>query len=155
MTSGRASPESLDALDAEYQRRRDETKRVLEAVVQANEPTVLEEESFRLLMSLPPRPFADHEAEERFPVEDWAQAPLPEHRSEVEALSIRKGSLTAEERLEIESHVQHTYEFLQEDPLDRRVPEDPRDRLGPPREAGRVGLPARAHARRRSRSSRA
>ena len=37
-------------------------------------------------------PSRDHEAEERFPVEDWAQAPhLSAH--EVEALSIRKGSL--------------------------------------------------------------
>lgn len=115
VTAGRASPESLAVLETEYQRRRDDTKRVLEAVVQANEPTVVEEESFRLLMTEPPRPFADHAAEERFPVEDWAQAP---HLStqEVEALSIRKGTLTAVERLEIESHVSHTYEFLKKIP---------------------------------------
>ena len=115
MNAGPASPESLGVLEAEYQRKRDDTKRVLEAVIRANEPTVVEEESFRLLMNVPPRPFADHEAEERFPVEDWAQAP---HLSaqEVEALSIRKGTLTTVERLEIESHVSHTYEFLKKIP---------------------------------------
>ena len=53
---------------------------------------MVEEESFRVLMNLPPRLFADHEAEERFPVEDWAQPPYLS-AEEADALSIRKGSL--------------------------------------------------------------
>lgn len=45
---------------------------------------------------------------------------------ELEALSLRRGSLTAEERTEIESHVTHSYHFLRTIPWTRdlaRVPE--------------------------------
>jgi HD-GYP domain-containing protein (c-di-GMP phosphodiesterase class II) len=45
---------------------------------------------------------------------------------ELEALSTRRGSLTAEERIEIQSHVTHTYHFLQMIPWTRdlaRIPE--------------------------------
>ena len=121
-------------------------------MLSANEPTVVEEERIPRFVEPARAPFASHEAEERFPVEDWAEGPYLS-ADEVEALSIRKGSLTDEERHEIESHVSHTYEFLHEDPVDRRVPSDPRDRLGPPREARRLGLPARAHGARTSRCS--
>ena len=55
-------------------------------------------------------------------------------------LSIRKGSLDEEERLEIESHVTHTFDFLRRDPLDPGAEPDSRHRLRPPREAGRTGL---------------
>jgi len=124
-TSGRASPESLAVLEAEYRVKRAQTERMLEAVIQANEPTVVEEESFRVLTNVPPRLFADHAAEERFPVEDWAQPPYLS-AEEANALSIRKGTLTTAERLEIESHVSHTYEFLRKIPWTgefRRIPE--------------------------------
>jgi HD-GYP domain-containing protein (c-di-GMP phosphodiesterase class II)/L-fucose mutarotase/ribose pyranase (RbsD/FucU family) len=122
----RAGADELRALEAVYQRRRADAERVLHAVVRANEPTVVEEESFSALMNLPaPRRFPDHDAEDDFPVEDWAEEP---HLSadEVEALSIRKGTLTAAERREIESHVSHTYEFLRQIPWTgelRRIPE--------------------------------
>lgn len=125
VSSGRATAQALAAIDEEERRHRAETERVLRAVLTANEPTVVEEESFAALMDLPARRFPSHEAEDCFPVEDWASAP---HLSagEVEALSIRKGTLTRAERLEIESHVQHTYEFLQKIPWTgefRAIPE--------------------------------
>ena len=41
------------------------------------------------------------------------------NQEEVQMLSIRKGSLDDEERLQIESHVLHTVSFLQADPLDQ------------------------------------
>ena len=83
--------------------------------MRANEPTVVEEESFSALMNLPARRFPTHDAEDDFPVEDWAAEP---HLSadEVEALSIRRGTLTPAERREIESHVSHTYDFLRQIP---------------------------------------
>jgi HD-GYP domain-containing protein (c-di-GMP phosphodiesterase class II) len=123
--AGRATAEALAALEGEYQRRRAEAEKVVQAVLRANEPTVVEEEGFSALMSLPARSFPDHDAEDIFPVEDWAQSP---HLStgEVEALSIRKGTLTRAERLELESHVSHTYEFLPNIPWTgefRRIPE--------------------------------
>ena len=58
-------------------------------------------------------------------MEDWADGPFLS-TDEVEVLSIRKGSLSEEERREIESHVSHTYEFLQKIPWTgelRRIPE--------------------------------
>ncbi len=125
LDSGRADPEQLAALEAAYHRRRAEIERTLEAVLRANEPTVVEEESFRALMNLPVRPFADYAEEELFPVEDWAEEPFLS-ADEKEALSIRKGSLTNDERREIERHVTHTYEFLRKIPWTgefRRIPE--------------------------------
>jgi HD-GYP domain-containing protein (c-di-GMP phosphodiesterase class II) len=124
-SSGRDTPDHLAALEAQYERRRAEAHRLLNAIVHANEPTVVEEETFRAFMNLPARAFQSHEEEERFPVEEWAQAP---HLSaaETEALSIRKGTLTAAEREEINSHVEHTYRFLQKIPWTgefRRIPE--------------------------------
>jgi response regulator RpfG family c-di-GMP phosphodiesterase len=89
-------------LDAEHAKRQQETDRILETILKANEPTVLEEESFRALMDLPERTYVDIEGQPQ---------PFLSH-NEVEALSIRKGSLSEKERREIESHVTHTYRFL-------------------------------------------
>jgi HD-GYP domain-containing protein (c-di-GMP phosphodiesterase class II) len=152
LAGGRATPEALAALEVEYERRRAEAERVLRAVLRANEPTVVEEEGFSALMNLPARDFPDHTAEDLFPVEDWAQAP---HLSsgEVEALSIRKGTLTPAERLEIESHVSHTYEFLSKIPWTgefRRIPEiawahhEKLDGSGYPRRLTAVDIPVQS-----------
>jgi HD-GYP domain-containing protein (c-di-GMP phosphodiesterase class II) len=125
IASGRAGVDELAALEADYLRKRADNERVLQAVVRANEPTIVEDESFAALMSLPSRRFPDHHAEDDFPVENWAQEP---HLStdEIESLSIRRGTLTSAERKEIESHVSHTYEFLRQIPWTgefARIPE--------------------------------
>ena len=122
--SGRSA--DFPAIDAEYERRRAETERVRKAVKDANEPTVVEEETFQAVMNLPARePFKDHNAEDAFDVEAWADGPFLT-TDEVEALRIRRGSLSPDERRRIESHVSHTYEFLQKLPWTgefRRIPE--------------------------------
>jgi len=124
-TARGAGADELAALEAAYLERRGRTERVREAVIRANEPTVVEEESFSTLMNLPRRKFTGHEAEDDFPVERWSEEPhLTE--DEVEALSIRRGTLTDPERREIESHVSHTYEFLRQIPWTgelARIPE--------------------------------
>jgi hypothetical protein len=124
LQSGRSA--DLPAIDAEYERRRAEAERVRKAVKDANEPTVVEEETFQAVMNLPTRaPFKDHDAEDAFDVESWADGPFLT-ADEVEALRIRKGSLSSDERRRIESHVSHTYEFLQKLPWTgefRRIPE--------------------------------
>ncbi len=125
LESGHTAPTQLQAIDEEYRQRCDHANRVLKAVLRANEPTVVEEENFSALMDLQTRHFSDHDAEDLFPVEDWADEP---HLSaeEMEALSIRKGTLTRAERREIESHVSETYKFLQRIPWTgdlRRIPE--------------------------------
>jgi HD-GYP domain-containing protein (c-di-GMP phosphodiesterase class II) len=125
LESGRSGGDHLAAIDAEHARRRAEAEHVLRLVMSANEPTVVEEESFRAVMNLPSRPFASFEEQEVFPVEAWAEGPFLS-REEVDVLSIRRGSLSDEERRRIESHVSHTYEFLQKIPWTgelRRIPE--------------------------------
>jgi hypothetical protein len=122
--AGRASA-ALVEIEAEYLRRKSDAERVLQAVLKANEPTVVEEESFRAVMSLPARRFPSFEDQEKFPVEEWAEEPFLS-TEEIEVLSIRKGSLSEPERRKIESHVSHTYEFLQKLPWTgdlRSIPE--------------------------------
>ena len=113
-----------------------------EAVLQANEPTVLEEESFRALMDLPARRFPTFDAEEQSPGGGLGPGALPERgrdRGPVhpQGEPLRRGAA------EIESHVPHTFEFLRRSP-GRASSAHSRDRLRPPREAGRVGLPPQA-----------
>ncbi|MGN6185799.1 MAG: HD-GYP domain-containing protein, partial [Thermoanaerobaculia bacterium] len=78
-------------------------------IAQSNEPTVLPEGDFQYLLQLAERDFTDIRGEKRLLVEG----------EEARILSIRKGNLDAAERLEIESHVTHTFNFLQKIPWTR------------------------------------
>jgi len=114
--SGRANADLLAQMDRNYDQGKDELDQILKMVLQSNEPTILEEESFRTLMDLTTRTFTD--------LEGNRQPYLTPN--EVSALSIRKGSLSEKERREIESHVTHTFHFLSQIPWTgefRRVPE--------------------------------
>ncbi|MGZ4841512.1 MAG: HD domain-containing phosphohydrolase [Candidatus Angelobacter sp.] len=87
-----------------------------EAIIWANEPTVLPEGNFDQLMDIARLQYEDLDGKKR-PVLTM---------EEVQMLSIRKGSLDEEERLQIESHVLHTLSFLQQIPWTnelRNVPE--------------------------------
>lgn len=123
----------LAMLDVQYQ-----------TVVTCNRPTVLEGGSFDSLQLLPDSLFPGPEGDLR---------PLLTP-AEVSVLSIPKGSLSPEERLEIESHVTHTFRFLSQIPWTRslkRVPEiahghhEKLDGLGYPRglAGNAVGMEAR------------
>jgi HD-GYP domain-containing protein (c-di-GMP phosphodiesterase class II) len=116
LLSGQAGPSLLGDMDRAYTERQAEIDGLLRMLLQANEPSILEEESFRALMDLPARTYADI---------DGNRQPFLT-TNEVHALSIRRGSLTEEERREIESHVTHTFSFLSTIPWTgeyRRVPE--------------------------------
>jgi HD-GYP domain-containing protein (c-di-GMP phosphodiesterase class II) len=113
---GRAAPGLLAEMDRAYAAQKDEIDQILKTILQANEPTILEEDSVRALMDLTSRAFNDM---------DGNRQPFLTP-NEVAALSIRRGSLSEKERREIESHVTHTYRFLSEIPWTgeyRRVPE--------------------------------
>ena len=103
---GRATAELLAEMDRDYERRQKEVDDVLRTILQANEPTILEEDNFRALMDLPNRTFAD--------IDGNRQPFLTPN--ELSSLSIRRGSLSEKERREIESHVTHTFRFLSEIP---------------------------------------
>jgi HD-GYP domain-containing protein (c-di-GMP phosphodiesterase class II) len=135
-----ASPELLAQMDRDYEARREELDHLLKTITQANEPTILEEESFRALMDLPARTFTD--------IEGNRQPFLTPN--EVAALSIRRGSLSEKERREIESHVTHTFKFLSQIPWTGefcRVPEiayahhEKLDGTGYPRKLTAVEIP--------------
>jgi len=114
--SGSHTPELLAQMDRAFEERTAEVEQLVRTITQANEPTILEEESFRALMDLPSRSFVDM---------DGNRQPLLTP-NELSALSIRRGSLSEKERREIESHVTHTFRFLSEIPWTgeyRRVPE--------------------------------
>ncbi len=102
-------------LDQAHARELAELDRFLEVVIQANEPSILPEGSFEELQRW---------AERTYQTFDGAAEPFlgPE---EVRYLTIRKGSLDETERLEIESHVTHTFQFLQRIPWTRELQQIP------------------------------
>jgi len=92
------------------------TERFLRVVLESNEPSILAEGNFEQLNEFSTRTF-----------EDMNGNPAPFlTEPEVRMLRIRKGSLDEEERLEIESHVTHTFDFLRRIPWTRglsRIPD--------------------------------
>ena len=97
--------------------RRKELSSMFEFVVSCNRPTILPEGSFDRLGDIAKGNYVG-------PFGGEARPFLQQH--EVMKLSIRKGSLTEEERREIESHVSHTFRFLSQIPWTRtlrRVPD--------------------------------
>ena len=99
------------ALDEEQRRALADLDRFLEVVLQSNEPSLLPEQSKHDLSEFARRTYADLGGEPQ---------PLltPD---EVRYLTIPKGSLDEAERLEIESHVTHTFNFLKEIPWTREL----------------------------------
>ena len=105
----------LEKLEAEHTTELAELDRFLDVVVQANEPTVLPEGSFEHLTTYGTRRYHDLNGGDKPYLEP----------DELRYLTIRKGSLDEDERLEIESHVTHTYNFLKEIPWTRELREVP------------------------------
>jgi len=101
----------LPQFDAELLEQLSEMDFYVELIVDANEPTVMPEGKFGHLREVVKR---------RFRTLDGTESPLltPE---ELRLLSIRKGSLDDCEREEVESHVEHTYNFLKQIPWTREI----------------------------------
>jgi HD-GYP domain-containing protein (c-di-GMP phosphodiesterase class II) len=107
--------EFLAARTAAHEQRVAELNRFMELIVQSNEPTVLPEGSFEELLRLGQVSYKDLEGKDLPYLTD----------DEMRFLTIRKGSLDEHERLEIESHVTHTYVFLQQIPWTKELQEIP------------------------------
>ncbi|HUO85429.1 MAG TPA: HD domain-containing phosphohydrolase, partial [Thermoanaerobaculia bacterium] len=107
--------EASRGLDEELKRELEQLERDFEIVAHSNEPTVLPEGEFAYLQELAQRTFEGARGEVRQLLE-------PE---EANILSIRKGSLDARERSEIESHVTHTFQFLSKIPWTRDLSKVP------------------------------
>jgi HD-GYP domain-containing protein (c-di-GMP phosphodiesterase class II) len=92
-----------------------ELDRFLDVVIKANEPSLLPEGSFEDIKSMARRTYAALSGD-----------PLPFLTDdEVRFLTIRKGSLDETERMEIESHVTHTYDFLKQIPWTQELGQIP------------------------------
>ena len=107
-------------LTAEHDGQLEELDHFMKLILESNEPSVLPEGSFEELLKYADRFYVDIDgAEQPYLAED-----------EVRFLSIRKGSLDESERLEIESHVTHTYRFLQQIPWTKELSAIPDIALG-------------------------
>ncbi|TAJ08763.1 MAG: GAF domain-containing protein [Nitrospirae bacterium] len=96
-----ATAELLAEVDEGLARQVADTEGILDFLLQCNKPSVLKQGGFERLNDIARLHF------------DYFSSPASYLTpDEVITLSIPKGSLTTEERLEIESHVTHTYKFL-------------------------------------------
>lgn len=95
-----------DQLEALLLHQEQETRRIMELVRQSNEPTVLPQEVAQELDTLEDLTYQHWNGDRHALFES----------DDLDLLRIPKGSLSAEERLEIESHVTHTYRFLSQIP---------------------------------------
>jgi response regulator RpfG family c-di-GMP phosphodiesterase len=115
LTVGRTGRGTIEALDEELQRRLAKLDEQLLFIQQANKPTVLPSGGFERILEIATQNFTDA---------DGTSQPYL-HTEEAENLTISKGSLSREERLEIESHATHSFRFLRQIPWTkdlRRIP---------------------------------
>lgn len=103
--------EFLAGLEARQREAIETADRLLRVVLASNEPTVLAEGDFAQLSEFAGIEFLDIDGQ-----------PQPYLAAvEMKHLSIRKGSLDERERLEIESHVSHTFDFLRKIPWTKEL----------------------------------
>ncbi len=101
----------VSRLDLLRRERRDQLSKWLDAITRANEPTILPEGSFEELQVIGQQTYIDFDGEVRPLLTD----------EELKFLMITKGNLDPRERREIESHVTHTYRFLEQIPWTREL----------------------------------
>ncbi|MGE0545578.1 MAG: HD domain-containing phosphohydrolase [Kofleriaceae bacterium] len=92
-----------------------ELDEIIRFILNANEPTVLEQGGFDRIAEIASRTFSD---------ELGALQPFLSP-TEASCLQITRGSLTEEERLEINSHVVHSFQFLSRIPWSRTLRDVP------------------------------
>jgi HD-GYP domain-containing protein (c-di-GMP phosphodiesterase class II) len=116
MRRGEAGPAVLAEIDRRLEEDLVQLDKWVQGIVAANEPSVLPEDKASMLEFLSQQTYTDM-AGRAHPMLD---------PQEFRFLSIRKGTLDPQERLEMESHVTHSFHFLSKipwTPLMRGVPE--------------------------------
>jgi len=103
----------------------------LAAIERANQPSVVADGTFERLPAIAALTYIDV---------DGSLQPLL-HAEEVRLLSLRKGSLSDDERREIESHVVHTYRFLSQIPWTREIRRIPAIAVGHHEKLNGTGYP--------------
>jgi len=105
----------LAGIDKSFEDRVAELDDIIKFVLAANEPTVLEQGGFERIAEIAGMAYRD---------EEGAQLPFLTC-DEAGCLQIKRGSLTESERVEINSHVVHTYNFLNRIPWSRTLRDVP------------------------------
>ena len=105
----------MDSLDQELRGRLEEIDDYYQLILQSNEPTVLPAGKFDRLLEIARQTYRDPRG-----IEHNLISP-----DEVRYLSIPKGSLDPAERLQIESHVIHTFNFLTQIPWTKEIGDIP------------------------------
>lgn len=123
--------EAAARLDLMRREQRDQLSRWLDAIIRANEPTILPEGSFSELEEIHRKTYVDF---------DGVVRPLL-NEDELRFLMINKGNLDLRERREIESHVTHTYRFLQQIPWTRELKGIPEIAYGHHEKLNGMGYP--------------
>lgn len=100
---GELSSEKEQQLLLEEEAQLGQLESMRQTVEEANEPHIVDDDTYQQLQQLKERMLQDM---------DGTQQPLLQDK-ELLALAVKKGSLTESERLEIESHVKHTINFLE------------------------------------------
>ncbi|MGH7654176.1 MAG: HD-GYP domain-containing protein [Gemmatimonadaceae bacterium] len=103
--------EMIQRLEGARRADREDLLRFLDSIVRANEPTILPEGTFEELEEINERTFVDFDGVEKPLLSD----------EELRYLMINKGNLDERERREIESHVSHTFRFLDQIPWTREL----------------------------------
>jgi len=123
--------EFIAGLEGDHERKTGELDQFMRLVLDSNEPTLLAEGSFDDLHKYAERFYEDLEGREQPYLTD----------DEARFLSIRKGSLDDAERLEIESHVTHTYRFLLQIPWTKELQSIPAIAYGHHEKLNGTGYP--------------
>src|SRR5271168_347383 len=98
-------------LSEDFEQRLERIQEYLQFIMEANEPTLMEQGQFRKLNEIAKQFFLDSKGSE-----------LPYiNADEMRLLSIPKGSLDAAERQQIESHVMYTFNFLSQIPWTKEL----------------------------------
>src|SRR5438105_4885491 len=108
--------EGLEEIDSRLRQEIEQLKEWVQSIVAANEPTVMPEDKASMIEFLAQQTYEDTSGQSH---------PMLEPQ-EFRFLSIRKGTLDPQERLEMESHVTHSFHFLTKipwTPLMRGIPE--------------------------------
>jgi HD-GYP domain-containing protein (c-di-GMP phosphodiesterase class II) len=130
----------FEEIDAELARKVADLQEAWTFILKANEPTLLEEGGLERLIEI---------AQAQYLAPSGDLRPYLD-QNEVGALQVGRGSLTAVERIEIESHVVHTYNFLRKIPWGRDLADVPRiagahheymNGIGYPRHLGAAEIP--------------
>ena len=103
--------EFFKTIEKKYNNKIRELDEYSKTVIECNEPTFLEEDNLKTLKKIVEKTFKSPEL-------GVTNLLFPEEYTD---LSIKKGSLNEQERLEIESHVTHTFKFLSQVPWTKEL----------------------------------